>query len=220
MTQPLYWVPTLLLPAGQDGSWHAQRFLRWHGGRGHVVSGGPPPSGPGSRATLVPQSGQVWHAALEALAPDLDSGPVDLCLPCPPAPGTEIWQDLTRAVRRYPLRRLIVKRPAMTPLCQIDDALKGMTEAFAGAEIWLDWRTIGQEAIAYLAAKYPQVQLDNVPDDGLHQLISLAAALHRPLCLTDFSGRPPVELPAPAQPALPRIPVAPLHHAPVKHQWL
>ena len=210
MSTPLFWIPRLTVDSGHSATSAVTRFLRWHHGRGHVVIlGDDVHFETGSQAFSQPRAGQVWHTNWP-ITGDHD-GPVDLVVPA----------DQLLALRAKPkfirhLRRLIVTRPPALPLPELERLLMAVPQE----SLYLDWSSIGHEAIAYLLTKYATAQVEGVPDDALHLMLAIADHIHRPAMLSDFSGRAPVLLGKVAMPAIPTVSGLSPRNLPARHQWL
>lgn len=212
---PLLWVPTLRMAEPNSRTIH--RFLRWHGGYGHIVCSRPVDTA--SLATTAPYARHVLH--WEAQSPPPGSPPaIDLTLWWPLGVNAPALQQLADVQRCAPLRRLILKRPAQSDLKALNRSLATLRELWPDVSLWIDQATTGWEALAYLLARQPHLQIESVADQDVFQLADLARAAGRPLAIADWSGRPPRPLPAwPSFPLPDPRPVDP-RTLPVRQTWI
>ena len=188
MTNPLIWMPTL---DARDFSqlffdWQAQRFLKRHGGYGHIIS---PHKGPWpSFETLAPISGCIWYNDGAKASPKeakITSTTMEATL----AQDTSLPALLQESGIKS-LCRVVVKREKDLSLAGARSAIRTSLEN-QSISIWLDIRTFGWDGASYLAAEEPSLQIAGVADHELHYLTRLAELLERPLILKDLSGRAP-----------------------------
>ncbi|MCY0879132.1 MAG: hypothetical protein OWU84_09360 [Firmicutes bacterium] len=195
MTRPLLWIPTIdlsLIPPSFR-SWQAQRFLNQHRGIGHVIS--PEPGPWASLEVLAPQEDQAWYCrppyprAVGQVCPPFTT----LEMPVPQGGDDPALAVLSRIQEVSVIRRLVVRRPATMPLARAEVALTTLEESLE-VDIWLDVETFGWDAVCYLTARHPRMQVAGVSDHALGELVRLGTVLSRPVWLADFSSNPPVGL--------------------------
>lgn len=219
---PLFWVPTLSLTASSANARFlaplALAFLASHRGRGHIVLDQDAPVPGQSVSTRVPAAGRFWRSAgpLPFPPPAATAG-VEVVLECPfVGKGPPLGEAGPESVRRV----IVVRRPA-SGLAEIDRSVSRLLEALAGGpDIWLDQPSFGFDALSYLADRYPALQIDNVGDGDLYDLLQLGELIDRPVWLWDFSGRPPLPLPAPPRYPLPDPPPVKADDLPISKRFL
>jgi hypothetical protein len=194
MNQPLLWVPTLDLsnipPAFRV--WYADRFIKRHGGRGHIIS--PEPGPWDSLELLNPQPGTIWYCRQEQIRSQHPiPAATTLDMPLPQGGADPVLRLLSHIQRHSPIRRLVVRRPSGMPLDRVEMALTTLMESLSTV-LWLDIPTFGWDAASYLIARHPGLELTGISDHQLAALVRLGTVLTRPVVLADFSPKRPLAL--------------------------
>ncbi len=194
MTHALVWMPTL--DVRQSGEqffdWNAQRFLKRHGGFGHIIARkkGPWPS----LETLDPVPDHVWYRAQTPPSPEKShTAGVTLEMTLSSDANFDPVNIVSSQANKESLSRIILKRGPGVALASVVSTLWLCLET-AAVPIWLDIHSFGWDGASYLAALNPLLQIAGVTDNDVHLLAKLAGLLERPLLLADLSPRSPKPL--------------------------
>lgn len=197
MNHALIWMPTLDMRNASDPfrKWAVERFLRSHGGIGHIVAS--------SNAALVWPSIEVsdpaptihWYCTAARKVPK-KARPltVNVEMPVPSGALDPVLQILESAKDAGRIRRLVLRRPPRTSLARLKLSIDTLADTIT-PDIWLDAASFGWNAVSYLIAANDRLQISGVPDHDLWRLAQLAHWLNRPLVMQDLSTHPPVLVP-------------------------
>lgn len=194
MKSPLIFMPTLNLcqtPLVYQMRL-AVRHLKAYQGKGHLIMPEPLKDlRPSSYAVTKPASGHPLHLPLtDSMPKSPKASVIDLVVACPQGIADPAWDRLNRVYQEVPVRRLILTRQGPDHrLDTLDRAIDTITSAMQ-AKIFLDLPSFGWDAVAHFVSRYPQLQIEGVPDHQLWQLMHLAEILERPLHLDDLSEHP------------------------------
>lgn len=222
MKSPLIFMPTLNLsqtpPAYQMAL--AIRHLKAYQGSGHlIIPAAIKDLNPGSYAVTRPATGHPLHLRLtDSMPKSPKASVVDLVVDCPKGVSDPAWSGLNRVYQKVPVRRLILTRQGLDHRLDIlDRAIDTLVTAIQ-AKIFLDLPSFGWDAVAHFVSRYPDLQIEGVPDHQLWQLMHLAEVLERPLHLDDLSEHPRPILPLPHH-KIPDPPVLSVHRIPFPVQY-
>lgn len=193
MRSVLIWMPEIHARdyPSQFFPWVADRFLRGHGGIGHVVADRPGPWG--SLEITNSQSGRDWYCTIQAKPPKIPAkknspGAISVDMLLPQGAQDPILDYLDQLKRLAPLRRLIIQRPKNFTIARAQMSLRTLYDALS-VPIWLDLQSFGWDAVSFLCAADPALQISGVPDHEAFILARLAEIVERPLVLSDLSSQ-------------------------------
>lgn len=196
MSQPLLWMP-VLDGRGMSGPflvWAADRFLRSHGGIGHIIAD--QVGAWRSFETTKPVSAARWYLADDRTVPKkVKCQTITVEMPVPAGAGDRALDRLERAQAAGPVGRLVLVRPRDLSLDRAATSIRTLGDTVS-SPLWLDLKTFGWVAASYLLARDPALQVAGVEDDDLWRLLNLAEILHRPLVMRDLSGGPDRPVPS------------------------
>lgn len=191
MTQALIWMPVLDVAniPGPFFDWAADRFLKQHGGVGHIIADhiGPWPSFEVVKPTL---DGHWYCRRIQTVTKKAKPQDITIELLVPQGAEDPALVLLDKVQKAGPIRRLVVKRPTGLSLARCQVSLQTLSETIT-PELWLDVDSFGWDAVSFLCAGTPRFQISGVADYDLSQLSHLAALLERPLFMSDLSDRRP-----------------------------
>ncbi len=171
--------------------WMADRFVRRHGGIGHIVAERP---GPWDSLEITnSQPGYDWYCAIQAKPPKIPAkknspGAISVNMMLPQGAQDPILDYLDRLQRLAPIRRLIIRRPQNFTIARAQMGLRTLYDALS-APIWLNLQSFGWDAVSFLCAADPAFQISGVPDHEVFILARLAEMVERPLVLADLSSK-------------------------------
>lgn len=170
-------------------SWQAHRFLRSHGGIGHILADTPGPWP--SLAVTKAAAGTGWHfSGGRVPAKKIIPAPIFVELPVPVGTGDPALAILDKAQAVGPISHLILLRPPTLSLDRIITTLSTLKDSW-GATLWIDAASFGWDALGYLCAWDEALLPWRIPAGEFHRLHALAQGLGRTLTIADFSGAPP-----------------------------
>lgn len=161
--------------------WAITRFIRRYP-YGHILTAEPYSSG--SVEMTVPLMRTHWYCRTipkripKAQAP-VDAS-VEIFLPLAiNSPGIQMLQVASDWV---PIRRVVVRRPSDTMLPRLAQSIETLSMSF-DFPLWLDWTSFGWDALTYLFARFPNLQVDAVPEGEFWNLVRLSIWSGRHLVL-------------------------------------
>jgi hypothetical protein len=169
-------------------SWRADRFLKAHGGIGHIVADTPGPWP--SMASTKPAQGTGWHFTGAVSPPKkAEPGPIFVESTVPTGAGHPALSVLDKAKSVGKVEHLILVRPSGLSLDRITTVIATLKDSW-DVLIWLDRTSFGWDALSYLCGWDEALMPWGVAAAELHRLNALAEVLGRSLEMADFSGRP------------------------------